>query len=304
MLIVEAGADPWVVHHDGRYHSCHVVDDASVHVRTSATLPGLGTAEAVEVWRPPPHLKTLWAPELHLLDGRWYVYVAADDGDNAAHRMHVLSGDAPTGPFELEGQITTPDDHWAIDGTVLAHGGRRYFVWSGWPERHRTEEQRLYLAELPSPTTLRGPRVCIATATEPWEVVGMPVIEGPAAMVGPRGTSLLYAASHAQTDDYCLGQLDLVGDDPLDPAAWRKRPAPVLASSPGVCGPGHASLVVESPESGWLAYHTHREPGSGWDRQVRTAPYRWSPDGGLLVTPDELLVPEQRSPALPEQRVR
>ena len=75
----------------------------------------------------------------------------------------------------------------------------------------------------------------------------------------------------------------------------------MLASSPGVCGPGHPSVVALTPESGWLVHHTHREPGSGWDRQVRTAPYRWTADGGLLVTPDEPRVPAQRSPAPVEQ---
>ena len=122
----------------------------------------------------------------------------------------------------------------------------------------------------------------------------MPVLEGPAAVHGPGGTSVLYAASHSLTDDYCLGLLDLVGDDPLDPAAWRKRPAPVFASSSGVCGPGHASVVPETAETGWIVYHTHREPGSGWDRQVRIAPYVWAADGALVISPDEALVPEQR----------
>ena len=297
MLIVESGADPWVVRHEDAFHYCHVVDDASVHVRTSATLEGLGAAEAVEVWRPPAPLQGLWAPELHRLDGRWWIYVAADDGDSANHRMHVLSADAPTGPYVHEGQITTEDDHWAIDGTVLEHAGRRYFVWSGWPERHRTEEQRLYAALMASPTTLVGPRVCIAVACEPWEVVGMPVVEGPVAVQRGGRASLLYAASHSRTDDYCLALLDLVGDDPLDPAAWRKQARPVLASSPGVSGPGHASVVPDGDGGGWLVYHTHREPGSGWDRQVRVAPYTWGADGAMLVTPDELVVPAQRDPA-------
>jgi GH43 family beta-xylosidase len=299
MLIVDSGADPWVLRHEGAYLYCHVVDDASVHVRTSGTLAGLGEAEAVEVWRPPGHLRTLWAPELHRLDGRWWIYVAAVDSATAQHRMHVLSADTPTGPFAHEGQIAPEDDHWAIDGTVLEHAGRRYFVWSGWAERHRTEEQRLYIARMSSPTRLAGPRMCIAVAAEPWEVVGMPVVEGPVAVQRGDRTSLLYAASHGRTDDYCLAQLDLVGDDPLDPAAWRKQGRPVLASSVGLSGPGHASVVPDGDDGGWLVYHTHREPGSGWDRQVRIAPYAWGADGAMVVTPDELVVPGARAPVAP-----
>jgi GH43 family beta-xylosidase len=296
VLVVESGADPWVVRHEGAYYYCHVVDDASVHVRTSDTLHGIGAAEAVEVWRPPAGgLQTLWAPELHRLDGRWWIYVAGDDGDGANHRMHVLSSDRPTGPFVHEGPIATDDDSWAIDGTVLELGQRRYFVWSGWAEAHRTDEQRLYIAAMGSPTTLVGPRVCIATATEPWELSGMPTLEGPVAVQRPGGTSVLYAASHSLTDDYCLALLDLVGEDPLDPACWRKQPRPVLATSPGICGPGHASVVLDDGGSGWIVYHTHREPGSGWDRQVRVAPFTWGPDGEMLIAPDEHALPAQRT---------
>jgi hypothetical protein len=124
----------------------------------------------------------------------------------------------------------------------------------------------------------------------------MPVVEGPVAVQRGGRTSVLYAASHSRTDDYCLALLDLVGADPLDPAAWRKQERPVLATSPGVCGPGHASVVPDGDDGGWLVYHTHREPGSGWDRQVRTAPYTWGPDGEMVVTPDEVVVSEQRTP--------
>ena len=295
MLIVDAGADPWVVLHEDAYLYCHVADDAAVHLRSSDSLEGIGAVPAVEVWRPPAHLRNLWAPELHALDGRWYVYVAADDGENANHRMYVLSADAPTGPYVLEGQIGTEDDHWAIDGTVLHHSGpegdRRYFVWSGWPEPHRTEEQHLYIAEMATPTTLRGPRVCIGVPTEPWELSGMAVAEGPVALTAPGRTAIMYAASHSLTDDYCLALLELVGEDPMDPDAWRKSSRPVLATSPGISGPGHASVVPTSDHTGWVIYHTHRMPGSGWDRQVRMAPYVWDADQGLVITPDESVAP-------------
>jgi hypothetical protein len=77
----------------------------------------------------------------------------------------------------------------------------------------------------------------------------------------------------------------------MDPDAWRKSSRPVLATSPGISGPGHASVVPTSDHSGWVVYHTHREPGSGWDRQVRMAPYAWDAELGLVITPDESVAP-------------
>ena len=38
-------------------------------------------------------LTGLWAPEIHSIDGRWYIYFAASDGNNANHRVFVLVSD-------------------------------------------------------------------------------------------------------------------------------------------------------------------------------------------------------------------
>ena len=63
--------------------------------------------------------------ELHKIGGRWYIYVAADDGDNYHHRMYVLgcTGENPTDKYEMLGKITDKTDKWAIDGTVLRYNG-------------------------------------------------------------------------------------------------------------------------------------------------------------------------------------
>jgi len=61
--------------------------------------------------------KNVWAPELHLLNGKWYIYYAADDGQNANHRMWALESQTsdPQGPYIEHGCLET--DGWAIDGT-------------------------------------------------------------------------------------------------------------------------------------------------------------------------------------------
>ena len=42
----------------------------------------------------------MWAPELHYINGRFYIYVAmAQNGDNASHRMYVLQGTSTTDPL-------------------------------------------------------------------------------------------------------------------------------------------------------------------------------------------------------------
>src|SRR6266540_5380036 len=80
---IATGADPWVVRHDEFYYWCASENDLGVAVYRSERLTERG--EKIIVWRAPergPHSREVWAPELHRLDGKWYIYVAASNGRN------------------------------------------------------------------------------------------------------------------------------------------------------------------------------------------------------------------------------
>ena len=103
--------------------------------------------DPVVVWEPSGDMGGVWAPEVHFIDGKYYVYVAVtENGDNSGHRMHVLEGDAtdPLQPYKHVGNVSTSDDNWAIDGTVMQVGfvllfGRRRacLTESGLVQRHK-----------------------------------------------------------------------------------------------------------------------------------------------------------------------
>jgi GH43 family beta-xylosidase len=280
---VPRGADPWVVRHQGAYYHCLSEGDR-VKVRRTTALHELARAEAVTVWAPPPgqpYSKEVWAPEMHVLDGKWWIYVAADDGRNENHRMWVLEGGTdPQQPFTLKGRMAPATDRWAIDGTVLTLGQRRFFIWSGW-EGHENIAQHLYIAEMANPWTLKDERVRISSPTLAWELNGKPLInEGPQVLQKNGRTFIIYSASGSWTDDYCLGQLALTGTDPMKPASWTKKPAAVFSRTPTVFGPGHGSFTVSpSGREDWIIYHAARKKGSGWDRDLRMQPFRWNADG-------------------------
>jgi len=294
--VAPSGADPWVLRWRDAYYYCRSAR-GSIRVSRSERLHEVCRAPAATVWTPPRGFRlgrNLWAPELHRLDGRFYVYVAADDGENRCHRMLVLEGDAedPQRPFEFKARLVHPGDRWAIDGTVLAlDDGRRYLVWSGW-EADEDVAQSLYVALLANPWTLAGERVRISAPEHRWESNARPAVnEGPAVLRGPGGrVFVVYSAGGSWTDGYCLGLLTLAGDDPLRPECWVKSERPVLASSGRVHGPGHASFA-KSPDGSedWVVYHAARRPGSGWDRDVRMQRIGWKPDGspdlGVPVPP-------------------
>lgn len=279
------GADPWVIRQRGSYFYCQS-RGGSITVSKAERLVDLGRRRGTRVWTPPPgtaYSRELWAPELHYLRGQWFIYVAADDGNNDNHRMYVLQGTAqdPTQPFEFRGKIAAPTDRWAIDGTVLQMpGDRLYFVWSGW-EGSNNVAQNIYIAPMRDPLTISGERICLSRPEHDWEKQGQPLVnEGPEALWNGNKLFLIYSASGSWGDDYCLGQLAWTGGDVLDPKSWVKHPKPVFAGNSKVVSPGHASFVKSRDGmEDWIVYHTARHRGAGWNRQVQIQRFTWNEDG-------------------------
>ena len=263
-------------------------------VWASDRLTSLGRKHVV--WRSPstgPVSKEVWAAEIARLDGRWYIYFAASDGENRNHLSYVLAArtDDPLGAYDLHGPLFTGDEHgtniWSIDLTVLEHRGRRYGLWSGW-RRPGVDQQDLYIAPMSSPTCVDGPRVRIARAgTHAWQRIedsrrSRGLLEGPQVLQRGGRTFVAYSCAASWLTTYKLGLLELVGDDPLDPASWRDFPEPVFGSAPGVTGVGHGSFVETPDGQWWHAFHAKRDSEPGWRRGIHVQPMRWRDDG----TPD------------------
>lgn len=306
---VAEGADPYVVRHGASYLWCSSDGDRGVAVSRSDRPTSQG--ERRVVWRAPasgPCAAQIWAPELHLLDGRWFIYLAGSDGRNEQHRTFVLAADTddPMGDYTLHGPLATGDDggpdRWAIDATVLEHGGRRFAIWSGWPGAEETA-QHLYLAPLAGPTRLAGPRVLISSSADhPWERVPgdrprpASINEGPQVLRRDGRTFLLYSASSALTSAYCMGLLELVGDDPAVPASWRKHPEPVLRPTAAMPGVGHGVPVV-SPDGSedWWVFHAKIADDHSFRRAVHLQPL---PALGELIGGPGAVAPLPPGPAL------
>lgn len=287
--VYHTGNDPWVIAHKGHYYYCFS-GGGGVKVGEIPSLDQITDQTAKQVYTAPQgtmYSKEYWAPELHYLNGEWYIYVAADDGQNANHRMYVLKGTSqdPTKPFRMVGKISDPSDKWAIDGTVLTYNGEMYFVWSGW-EGDTDGRQDLYIAHMSDPTTIDSERVRIATPTAPYEKSGMPLEEGPAALCHNGQAFILFSASGSWTDDYCISYLRLTGDDPMDPGAWKKASRPLVSKKAGLAyGPGHCSVAPAEDGSLWLIMHANPVSGTGWQgRTVWLAPLTFN-EAGLPVVP-------------------
>ena len=293
--LLPSGPDPWVVYWKGFYYYSNS-SGKNLTLRKTADITDLRDAQTRAVWTPEPgHAwsEELWAPELHRWGNKWYIYFAADAGQNASHRIYVVEnpGDDPLeGTWTLKGKVADASDKWAIDATVFESKGDHYMVWSGW-KGDVDGEQDLFIAHMRDPWTIDTPRTLISQPTFDWETHGdlpgrhVNVNEGPEALIHDGRLFLVFSASGCWTDFYSLGVLEArSGGNLLQASTWSKLNHPFLSSDPAaqVFGPGHNGFF-KSPDGkqDWIIYHANPAPGEGCGnfRSPRIQQFTWNPDG-------------------------
>ena len=300
--LLPAGADPWCYYKDGYYYYTHTTRN-NITLWKTDNIANLPSAEKKVIFIPTPDTSfsnALWAPELHFINGKWYVYFAADGGQNKDHRLWVLENDSPNpmeGNWVMKGKLETPEDKWSIDGTVYEHQNQLYLLWSGW-EGDVNGEQVIYIAKMKNPWTIEGERVMLSRSNFDWEKHGtlkkgsdvphVNVNEGPQILRNKDRLFIIYSASGCWTDHYALGMLSTsASSNIMDSAAWKKSPEPVFRQCPenGVFATGHNSFF-RSPDGkeDWILYHANSQPGQGCGkhRSPRAQKFTWKADG----TPD------------------
>lgn len=79
-------ADPYVYEKDGWYYfTASVPAYDSIVLRRAKKLADLPQAEEVVIWKKHesgPMSKHIWAPELHYLEGKWYIYFAGGEEED------------------------------------------------------------------------------------------------------------------------------------------------------------------------------------------------------------------------------
>ncbi|CAM3686361.1 family 43 glycosylhydrolase [Marinicrinis lubricantis] len=297
--IVEQRADPWIMKHtDGYYYfTASVPEYDRIELRKASSIEGLKEAAPTVVWRKHdsgPLSANIWAPEIHHLDGKWYIYFAAarttETNDGLFdHRMYVLenvSPDPTEGTWVEKGQVKTKWESFALDATVFEHRGVRYYVWAQ-KDPDIPGNSNLYISQMSNPWTLTGEQVMISTPEYDWEVIGFKVNEGPAVL--KRGGRIFISYSASATDaNYCMGLLTAdESADLLDPRSWRKSPQPVFQTceETGQYGPGHNSFTVSEDGRDLLVYHARNykqiegDPLYDPNRHTRVQLLEWNEDG-------------------------
>ena len=264
-------ADPYVCKVNGEYYfTASVPEYDRIVLRKSRTLDGLAKVPEIVVWK--KHEKGImsnhmWAPELHFLQEKWYIYYAGGEADDPwAIRPYVLEcagGDPLKDPWIERGMVIPADEFsfhdFSLDMTIFENKGKLYCVWA---EKVNVGKKisNLYLAEMKTPLELASQQVLLTTPDYPWERVGFWVNEGPSVLKHEHMLYLTYSASETGID-YCVGMLSIDMDGQLlDPRQWKKERQPVLKTDfkKGILGPGHNSFVQDENGQDIMFYHARQ----------------------------------------------
>ena len=259
-------ADPYVYFHsDGYYYfTASVPEYDRIELRRSWSVKGLAQAQGVTIWKKHadgPMSWHIWAPELHYINGKWYIYFAAGRAEDPWWiRTYVLENTSPDpfcGQWEEKGLLESEWDSFMLDTTVFNHKDKWYAVWAQKNE-DRSINSALYIAQMESPIKLKLPQSLLTLPEYDWECRGFKVNEGPAVLKRNGKIFITYSAS-ATDATYCMGML--VADENADltkAESWKKLDRSVFATDAekGIFGPGHNSFTSSRDgKEDYLIYH-------------------------------------------------
>ncbi len=299
--MIDYGADPSVCYYDGWYYYASLTTVNSlpaIQVSRAANVCDIGnTLSTVIYCVTDENIASIWAPQIYMLDGNWYVYFSGAAAENASVQRtpYVLKSDTsdPFGTYTMIGVMQNLDSSiysW-LSPRVFEYGGARYYISSVFEtaadNSSSSHFQTLAIGKLSSPTCFEGNVSIIAEPTLDFEA--KEIMEGPYPVYGSNGTLYIaYAANYANSNDYCTGLLKLVGSNLTSASSWQKLSTPMQQrdSENEVFAPG-ATVFVPSADGSevYAVYHAKLHADNEYNRSMfvqkleykNTVPYLGAP---------------------------
>ncbi|ODM89798.1 Extracellular exo-alpha-(1-_5)-L-arabinofuranosidase, partial [Orchesella cincta] len=283
-IIDQLSADP-AVHRvgDNYYLTISENGETELTIHKSKLLTNFRNAEKkVALKITPPAATDLWASEMHEVDGELYIYFTMNVPP-IGHNMHAIKAENASDPM---GNWSEPmimlTENWpdgGIDGTIMKHNGKLYFLWTS----GRVGRLSMYIAPMTNATYVARPIVLLRMPTEDWECNDGCLNEGAYFIYNNNVSYCVFSGSSTWDPNYSLSYISIPFDkDPLDPDNWDYVGGPVFTRNDeeDVYNTGHAAFTV-SPDltETWMVYHAVAN-STGRDRRIaRIEKIEWNEDG-------------------------
>ncbi len=268
------GGDPFIVEDSGNTYYTYTTNNSIVikkiksfndtTVLEEKTVYSIGNDGIVD---------NIWAPEIHKIDGKWYIISCAlfdkekvpqgtmpeakEEKEHTDYHRYGFVLESKTddifGEYEFKARLS-PDGLNSIDGTYLKKDGKLYYVCSAYVD---VAHQCIFISEMENPYTLKDGAVMLSRPQYSWEKKGWNVNEGPAVLYKEDEIYLLYSASGYSSGKYCMGMLTLKGDDVMNKSDWYKSPVKIYGEmkSKDIYHPGHCSFLYRENGDIFMVYH-------------------------------------------------
>lgn len=135
-MLFEQGSYPHAVFHNGTYYFTSQSPNDDIRLAATVDLARLPQAEEHIIFNADSlGLFHAWAPEIFRIEGKWYVYFEADNGNTDNHQLYVIQcqGDDPLhDKWVLRDTLHTNTEwNYGIHPNVLEVGGQLYLFWLG-----------------------------------------------------------------------------------------------------------------------------------------------------------------------------
>ena len=315
--LISDKADPNVVHYKNSYYFISTDENGqnNLFIRQASSIAALVNAEEHLVLKVGDELKScLWAPELHVIEDRLYIFFAGGfkggaDGWKSVQCMVMrlqLNGDPLClTDWEIPQRVVKSDDSpiienemgISLDMTCFEHKGRYYVIWAQ-RDMIPMGPSELWIAAInpQKPWVLGSEPVKICTPDYGWDRNTTDVNEGPYVIKNKGKLYCTFSGSNID-ETYCVGLLTADADADLTLAeSWSKTGYPIWASDAveHQYGPGHNSYVKD--ENGNLINIFHAKLTVDGSRDFGARMVHWAADGTpvLDMTIDREILPASR----------
>jgi len=244
-----------------------------VILRKAETIEGLASAEEITIWdvdRSPISERWVWAPEIHEINGTWYVLFTTSRPEWGVWGIRPIiiacnKGDRdPMKPenWESEGHFSESVEgdemafkHFSLDMTYFENKGTHYVSWA---EKPNLSNIMIASIDPDQPWKLTSKATLLSIPQYGWERKGQTWVNEGSAVIKNEGKVFLAFSASTVDEAYSIGILHADEDaDLLDVNSWTKIPYPLLSSDDldGQVGPGHNSFTIDEHGHPLLVYH-------------------------------------------------